>query len=955
MHKLNEVRQSVLNDLLEDSYSFSDRHKNGREQVAPLRLHKISEAITGTDGVPHKTLLGKAKAALSRADVTAFNTFVSAHAALMTGPISFASSKLYSKYEIMQELYLSLETLIGLVFVYISWHTSIAVHELGHYLSAGRLSALNDDIQLKYAEYAKLSFFGRALHIIRAFLQIPWGKFPGVDKTDGRFMFANFISKNPFNLAVSAAGPRASKMLMLATLPVSLVIGGLSIFFDSMVASYVARFLFTVGAVAGFNIPADNKALRKFKEREKLAALKASEAEKLLQKEDNWFNKVAGVKDKMIKTRIQWVDLDNLSKLKAPWGFRNSGMGGRHTEKQYPESNISMQEAMFIPLSAGSYEEAQEMTVALQGRLQEIIQKADGCTAKGIGLEGGIAANISREVEDKVPEQRLWRMMTQAIKDLGYAPGKDVALALDPAMSELEIAYREKMELPNAVGLYLFWRDASQVIMTREEVVQLYKDAMMQGIPILSIEDGAAEDDHEGWKLIMKELGDKVFVIGDDSVTTRDSAIENAADSDELNSFLCKANQIGTLTETINALLVAAGKDIHVVVSHRSQSPNDPFEAEIAMAFNCLGLKAGGGANTERLVKYGQIIKTIAAYLNKSYEETHKTQLPDTNLEAEVNEIIGRLMVTDVVAYEDNTNSGNPTVRVDVHIGVPKSKYSNLFVFTGSTPLGTSAGTGEAIHLVDSTISCDNTIVPKYPDFFNKQEDGTFNFKKGVERAQILETKDKALTALFENAERYKGKGCKTAVNNVLVFLKEKFVGMKLTDLTSIKGIDKILLNAELKLSQQRGESRTGDTPARKIEIMQRKGNLGMNAILSMSLAMSRVVANMKGKDLWELIREEACGMMIIAVDRILTKENMRRIASHPKAVDIITHNKPLQDVYGKKGMFTAKDIEHMKFEDLVKLMRIAEFYLKEIRKEHREGYELYSLIREVSGIYSGN
>jgi len=178
---------------------------------------------------------------------------------------------------------------------------------------------------------------------------------------------------------------------------------------------------------------------------------------------------------------------------------------------------------------------------------------------------------------------------------------------------------------------------------------------------------------------------------------------------------------------------------------------------------------------------------------------------------------------------------------------------------------------------------------------------------------------------------------------------------MKLTDLATIRSIDKILLNEESKLSQQRGESKPDDTAERRIEIMQRKGNLGMNAILSVSLAMSRLIANMKGKDLWELIREEACSVIIETAGRMLTKDNMKRIAGNPDVAGIISKNDAMKNVYDKKGMFSAEDAASMKYEDLMKLMRIIELCLKAMRKENSEGYKLYALLRDVTGIYSGN
>jgi enolase len=306
----------------------------------------------------------------------------------------------------------------------------------------------------------------------------------------------------------------------------------------------------------------------------------------------------------MLSERMQEATHPSLGPVTAPWQFRNCGMGGRHTEKEYPESNISMQEAMFLILCATDYTEAQELTVRLQNRLKEIIENERGCRVMGIGLEGGLAPYIEKG-DFPLPEVRLWSMMRRAIEEVGCRPGLDVAIALDPALSELEIAYRDQLEVPDAVGMYLFWRDKAQVVMDREGVLDVYVRAIEElDIPILSIEDGFSENDAEGWKLLLDRLGQQIFVIGDDLVTTNDRTIERAAGQGLINCALIKANQIGSLCETLLAMLVALGKGLDLVVSHRSKSPNDDMEAQIAVAANALGLKAGGGANTERLVKY---------------------------------------------------------------------------------------------------------------------------------------------------------------------------------------------------------------------------------------------------------------------------------------------------------------------------------------------------------------
>jgi enolase len=135
-------------------------------------------------------------------------------------------------------------------------------------------------------------------------------------------------------------------------------------------------------------------------------------------------------------------------------------------------------------------------------------------------------------------------MMTQAIEQCGYRPGEDVAIALDPAMAELEIAYRKQFGIPDAVGMYLFWRDERKVVLDRDGVLELYDRAIREfEVPILSIEDGFSEEDHEGWKRLTESQGDRLLIVGDDLVTTNDATIEDAADRGLVNSALIKANQ----------------------------------------------------------------------------------------------------------------------------------------------------------------------------------------------------------------------------------------------------------------------------------------------------------------------------------------------------------------------------------------------------------------------------
>jgi enolase len=505
---------------------------------------------------------------------------------------------------------------------------------------------------------------------------------------------------------------------------------------------------------------------------------------------------------------------------------------------------------MFLPLCARDYEEAQMITVTLQNRLKEVIEKSAGARVLGIGLEGGLAPYISKEPGDLIPEQRMWRMAIEAIRDTGYRPGEDIAIALDPALSELSNAYRREFRQPDAVGMYYFWRSEEKVVMSRDQLVGLYRQAV-EDHPVLSLEDAFAEDDHEGWRLLMKELGDCVFIVGDDLVTTKDSTIEECAGKGLINTALVKANQIGTLSETMIAMLVALGNGLDIVVSHRSKSPNDDMEAQIALAANAMGLKAGGGANTERLFKYGSVIKTM-----KDLQQEVQTGKAGHDAMGDRG-FLDQLVITDVIAFEEPTNAGIPSVGVEVQVGIAGSReYRKILRFTGATPLGTSAGTEEAIHLTDATIEA-SPLVERCPGLFQTRPDQTYAFRPGLREEDVLARNDKELLGLWRSTQRYEGRGCQNAVSNVLDIIAPLLLGRKVSEFRSLLTVDRMLLGLEKKTAIARGKLSKQARRDEVVAAMQRKGNLGMNAILSMSLALGRMIAHSQGKDLWQLLREE--------------------------------------------------------------------------------------------------
>ena len=252
---------------------------------------------------------------------------------------------------------------------------------------------------------------------------------------------------------------------------------------------------------------------------------------------------------------------------------------------------------------------AQRVTNMLQTRAIQIIQDTEGLIFVGIGLEGSIVGSYAREKDDLLPEERALRVAVQAIEECGFVPDRD-CLALDPAASEFSNAYREKTGEKDSVGQYLFWRAEDPKVLTTDKMVDLYI-RWVKKYPIVSLEDPFAEDDFEGWKKLMKALDQEILIIGDDLVTTKDSTIRKCAEEGLINTALIKANQIGTLSETLLATRTAMQLGLALVASHRSKSPNEVMEADISFAVGALGLKCGGGANTERLVKYGRIVELM--------------------------------------------------------------------------------------------------------------------------------------------------------------------------------------------------------------------------------------------------------------------------------------------------------------------------------------------------------
>jgi enolase/phosphoenolpyruvate synthase/pyruvate phosphate dikinase len=821
--------------------------------------------------------------------VIANHILVSFHVAFISSVLSIPDSSA-DRAGVLAFIFTSHETLVSALFTFLVFHSAISLHELGHFLEAARLRALSDNIQDNVQGKLAVAGMPRVRYLLAQFLLIPYGRAEGVGRKG-----LNYYPDAPYNLAVAAAGPRASRNVARIMLPLAVLLLTFGLMADTAWAVYTGRLVLGLGLVCLLDfLLADPGKYREFQQREKQAADAASS----LKQAGSWSAAAPVAMQRIIERRMQNALHPRLGVVQAPWQFRNCGMGGRHTEKEFPESNVSMQEAMFLILGALDVQEAQEMTVRMQNRLKEILEKAEGCRVMGIGLEGGLAPYVDRG-EFELPELRLWSMMKQAIRECGYRPGEDVAIALDPALSELEIAYREEFDLPDSVGMYLFWRDHAKKVMDRDAVLEIYRKAIMEyDIPILSIEDGFSEDDDEGWRRLLESLGDRVLVVGDDLVTTNDRTIEAAVDKQLINSVLIKANQIGTLYETLLAILVSLGRRMNVIVSHRSKSPNDDMEAHFALAVNALGIKCGGGANTERLVKYQSVAAQMERVARASPDEPRPPAFAT---------------VVELVAREEPTNAGIPTVGADVRLDLPGPRLDERYRVShhGATPLGTSAGTGEAIHLIDHCFEAAEfrEIVQEHSRHLQELEPGVFTFAPSTSLAELESTGDNDLVNLFRRTQRYGGKGCLNAVDNVHQFLAPVFEKQNAAD-WSLIDIDRQLLQTELDTAIRRGKCTRQAGQEQRIAIMQRKQNIGMNAILSVSLALARALASLQGRELYELLREE----VLLIIER-------------------------LAEVHGVK-------IAGSRFDDYVDaLMEVSD-------RLQSEDQALHEALREVTGIY---
>ena len=255
--------------------------------------------------------------------------------------------------------------------------------------------------------------------------------------------------------------------------------------------------------------------------------------------------------------------------------------GGAHAD-----TGVDIQEFMIVPLGAETYSEALRWGVEVYHNLKGLLQSKG--LATGLGDEGGFAPELPTNVA-------ALELIVEAIAKSGYTLGKDIALALDVAATEF---YSE------ATGTYKFEGKER----TTDEMIAYYTE-LLERFPLVSIEDPLAEDDWAGWTKMTAQLGDKVQIVGDDLYVTNPSRLQRGIDEKAGNAILVKVNQIGTLTETRDAVELAQSKGMKAIISHRSGETEDTFIADLAVATNAGQIKTGAPARSERVAKYNQLLR----------------------------------------------------------------------------------------------------------------------------------------------------------------------------------------------------------------------------------------------------------------------------------------------------------------------------------------------------------
>ena len=276
-----------------------------------------------------------------------------------------------------------------------------------------------------------------------------------------------------------------------------------------------------------------------------------------------------------------YLYLGGVAAKELPVPMMNILNGGEHAD-----NNVDIQEFMIMPVGAKSFSEALRMNAEIYHNLKALLKEKGLSTA--LVDEGGFAPNLKCNAD-------AIEVILEATERAGYKPGKDIVMAMDVASSEFYVDGKYKMT-------------GEGVEMTSEEMVD-YLAGLCEKYPIISIEDGMAEDDWDGWKKLTKKLGKKVQLVGDDLFVTNEERLVQGIEKGVANAILIKVNQIGTLTETFNAIETAKRAGYTCIISHRSGETEDTTLADIAVAVNAGQIKTGAPARTDRVAKYNQLLR----------------------------------------------------------------------------------------------------------------------------------------------------------------------------------------------------------------------------------------------------------------------------------------------------------------------------------------------------------
>ena len=304
-------------------------------------------------------------------------------------------------------------------------------------------------------------------------------------------------------------------------------------------------------------------------------------------------NSILGVSISVAKAAAKSLDIPfyayigGIQAKSLPIPMMNILNGGKHSD-----NTVNIQEFMIVPVGGKTVKEKIRMGSEIYHHLKNILKENGLSTA--VGDEGGFAPDLSSD-EDAL------KLLVEAIKRAGYTPGMEVGLALDVAATEM---YEEGIQRGQE-GNYLFWKTGESK--SSDEMVEYFENLVEQ-YPIISIEDGLAEEDWYGWEKLTSKLSNQIMLVGDDLFVTNPKRLQKGIIKKIANSILIKPNQIGTLTETINAIQLAKKNGYTTILSHRSGETEDTTIADLAVAMGCQYIKSGAPCRTDRVAKYNRLI-----------------------------------------------------------------------------------------------------------------------------------------------------------------------------------------------------------------------------------------------------------------------------------------------------------------------------------------------------------